>query len=76
MDPNAVQAIRCEGCKRLRRYPKTVGTLACLCGDRRFRESYPMPGEEAEAALLYESELRDAGLWVDNLPLLLEKGRA
>jgi hypothetical protein len=62
-----VQAIRCRGCGRLRPHPKTEGTLPCMCGARDFFPSFPMPGEEAWALVIYRKELEEADLLTPSL---------
>jgi len=64
-----VQAIRCTQCCRLRPYPRTFGTRACMCGGLKFVGSFPMPGEEEWAVSIYKTDLQRDGLWTPALTM-------
>ncbi len=63
-DPR-VQAIRCNGCHRLRPHPKHEDsrTWNCACGSLAFHTSSPHDDEMQLAIKLYRDEIDKANLW-------------
>jgi hypothetical protein len=75
-DPR-VPVIRCSGCHRLRKHPRTEDsrTWACGCGCWQFIQSFPHDDEIPLALKLYEDEIDQKEPWKKAAKEIIEDWR-